>query len=142
MKAKKHPRLLRYIERLQGDTPWGTFLDAGTGVQSIRWVADLETEKWTAISASPRHAQRVQNAIKQVQRPDDRILLGNWVDPNLLKDEVYDTVMADYLLGAVEGFAPYFQPYLFKRLRPLTGKRLYIKAVSYTHLTLPTILLV
>ena len=134
MKAKKHPRLLRYIQSLQGDMPWGSFLDAGTGVQSIRWVADLETEKWTAISASPRHSQRVHEAIKQVQRADDRIVLGNWVDPNLLKDETYDTVMADYLLGAIEGFAPYFQPYLFKRLRPLTGKRLYVKGLEpYAH---------
>jgi len=130
VKAKKHPRLLRYMQRLQGDTPWGSFLDAGTGVQSIRWVADLGTERWTAVSASPRHAQRVRDAITQVQRPDDRILVGNWVDPDLLKGETFDTVMADYLLGAVEGFAPYFQPYLFKRLRPLTGKRLYIKGLE------------
>ena len=137
MKAKKHPRLLRYIQSLQGDMPWGSFLDAGTGVQSIRWVADLETEKWTAISASPRHSQRVHEAIKQVQRADDRIVLGNWVDPNLLKDETYDTVMADYLLGAIEGFAPYFQPYLFKRLRPLTGKRLYVKGLEPYVPTMP-----
>ena len=51
-------------------------------------------------------------------------MLGNWVDPNLLKGAQYDTVLADYLLGAIEGFAPYYQPYLFKRLRPLTRKML------------------
>lgn len=130
VKPRKHPRLLRYIQDLQGDRPWGTLLDAGTGVQSIRWVADLNTERWTAVSASPHHAQRVRDAISQSQRPDDRIVVGNWVASNLLKDEVYDTVVADYLLGAVEGFAPYFQPYLFKRLRPLTRKRLYIKGLE------------
>ena len=130
VKPRKHPRLLRYIQDLQGDRPWGTLLDAGTGVQSIRWVADLNTERWTAVSASPHHAQRVRDVISQSQRPDDRIVVGNWVDSNLLKDEVYDTVVADYLLGAVEGFAPYFQPYLFKRLRPLTRKRLYIKGLE------------
>jgi len=27
--------------------------------------------------------------------------------------EPYDAVRADYLLGAVKGFAPYFPPYLF-----------------------------
>ena len=34
--------------------------------------------------------------------------------------------MADYLLGAIDGFAPYFQERLFARLRPLTGGRLYV----------------
>lgn len=130
VKSRKHPRLLHYIEELQGDRPWGTVLDAGTGVQSIRWIADVNTEQWTAVSASPSHAQRVRDAISQAQRPNDRIVVGNWVDPNLLKGEIYDTVVADYLLGAVEGFAPYFQSYLFKRLRPLTSQRLYIKGLE------------
>lgn len=129
-KRKKHPRLLRYIESLQGDKPWGSFLDAGTGVQSISWVADLKTESWTAVSASPKHANRVREAAKSAQRAQDRIVLGNWVDPDLLKDEVFDTVLADYLLGAVEGFAPYFQPYLFSRLRQVTGKTLYVKGLE------------
>lgn len=130
MKPKKHPRLLRYIQQLQGERPWGTFLDAGTGVQSLRWVADLGTEQWTAVSASPAHAARVRDAIQEVQRPNDKIILGNWIDSDLLKGEQYDTVMADYLLGAVEGFAPFYQPYLFKRLRPLTRKRLYVKGLE------------
>jgi len=130
MTARKHPRLLRYIQRLQGDRPWGTFLDAGTGVQSIHWIANLNTERWTAVSASPRHVERVRKSVKATQRANDRIVLGNWVDPDLLKGEVYDTVMADYLLGAVEGFAPYFQPYLFSRLRPLTRQMLYIKGLE------------
>ena len=128
--ARKHPPLLRHIQRLQGDRPWGSFLDAGTGVQSIRWVADLETEQWTAISASPSHADQVRAAIKQKQRTNDRVVFGNWVDPNLLKGERFETVMADYLLGAIEGFAPYYQPYLFKRLRPLTRGRLYVKGLT------------
>ena len=130
MKDRKHPRLLRYIQQLQGDHPWGTFLDAGTGVQSMRWISSLNTERWTAVSASPRHAERVSDSIKQAQRPNDRIIVGNWVDANLLKDEIYDTVLADYLLGAVEGFSPYYQPYLFKRLRPLTRKMLYVKGLE------------
>ena len=130
MKPRKHPRLLRYIQQLQGGRPWGTFLDAETGVQSLRWVADWDTERWTAVSASPAHAKRVRNAIKETQRSDDKVVLGNWVDPNLLKGAQYDTVLADYLLGAIEGFAPYYQPYLFKRLRPLTRKMLYVKGLE------------
>ena len=130
MKPRKHPRLLRYIQELQGDRPWGSFLDAGTGVQSLRWVADLNTERWTAVSASPSFTQTVRNSIHQVQRPEDNIILGNWIDPELLKGETFDTVMADYLLGAVEAFAPYYQPYLFRRLRPLTRKTLYVKGLE------------
>jgi len=44
----------------------------------------------------------------------------------LLEGEVFDTVLADYLIGAVEGFAPYFQQSLLRRLRPMTGRRLYV----------------
>ena len=137
MKNRKHSRLLNHIQDLQGDRPWGAFLDAGTGVQSMRWVTDLGTERWTAVSASPQHAERVRDAIKDAQRPNDQIVLGNWVDPNLLKGETFDTVLADDLLGAVEGFAPYYQPYLFKRLRPLTRKMLYVKGLEPYVPTMP-----
>jgi len=130
MTQKKHPPLFRYIQTLQGDRDWGSVLDAGTGVQSIRWMADLESKRWTAVSASSHHAEQVRNAVGEAKRPHDQIIQGNWIDTNLLKGEVYDTVIADYLLGAVEGFSPYFQPYLFRRLRPLAGKTLYVKGLE------------
>ena len=130
MTSVKHPRLLRYTQELHGDQPWGRVLDAGTGIQSIRWIADLPTERWTAISASPHHAELTREAISGRQRPQDKIIIGNWVDGDLLKGETFETVIADYLLGAVEGFAPYFQPYLFQRLRPLTKQTLYVKGLE------------
>jgi len=130
VKARKHPQLLRHIQHLQGERPWGTVLDAGTGVQSIRWIQDLNSEHWTAVTGSVGEAQRVRNAIGSTQRQQDRIVQGNWVDDNLLKGEIYDTVIADYLLGAIEGFAPFFQSYLFKRLRPLTHNTLYVKGLE------------
>jgi hypothetical protein len=61
-----------------------------------------------------------------VRRPYDCIVLGNRADPALLGGARYDTVLADYLIGAVEGFAPYFQHNLLLRLKPLVGRRLYI----------------
>lgn len=125
MKEKKHSALYRYIERLHGERPWGAMLDAGTGVNSIRWLAGLATERWTAVTGSAFEVEGARKAIGEAQRPQDRIVLGNWADGQLLKDEIYDTVLADYLLGAIEGFAPYFQPYLFERLRPLTRSTLY-----------------
>ncbi len=130
MKPKKHPPLFRYIQDLQGDEPWGNVLDAGTGVQSLRWITDLPTKRWTAISASPLHAQRVRDIIKDSQRPQDQIIVGNWVNGDMLKGDIYETVIADYLLGAIEGFSPYFQPYLFQRLRQHNRGRIYVKGLE------------
>ncbi|MEM9618900.1 MAG: class I SAM-dependent methyltransferase [Pseudomonadota bacterium] len=130
MTKRKHSALFRYIERLQGERPWGAMLDAGTGPNSIRWVAGLATERWTAVTCSAGEADRARNAIIAAQRPQDRIVLGNWADAGLLKDEVHDTVLAGYLLGAIEGFSPYFQSYLFTRLRPVTRGALYVTGLE------------
>lgn len=124
--SRKPSALFRYIEALQGREPWGSVLDAGTGTNSIGWISSLRTERWTAVTGAEGHAIQVRNVVEGVRRPQDRIVLGNWADPALLAGERYDTVLADYLLGAVEGFAPYFQHSLFVRLRPLVGRRLYI----------------
>jgi len=118
--------LLKHIETLQGDAPWGSVLDAGTGTHSLGWVASLKTERWTAVTGAEGHAIQVRDSVAALRRPQDRIVLGNWADPALLAGERYDTVLADYLLGAVDGFAPYFQDRLFLRLRPLVGRRLYV----------------
>jgi len=69
-------------------------------------VADFGTERWTAVSASPQYAEQVRRAVKEVQRPNDLIVLGNWGDPDLLKYEIYDTVIVDYFLGAIERVCP------------------------------------
>lgn len=122
--------LFKYIETLQGDRPWGTFLDAGTGINSISWLTGLKTEQWTAVTGSTVEADRVQKLAQNTQRPQDRIIHGNWVDPNLLSNKTYDTVLADYLLGAIEGFAPYLQSSLFSRLKPLTRNVLYVTGLE------------
>ena len=114
------------IEKLHGDLPWGAFLDAGTGTHSIGWVGSLATERWTAVSGAEAHAAQTADAIATKRRSTDRIVVGNWADPALLAGERYDTVLADYLLGAIDGFAPYFQHRLFARLRPLVCRRLYV----------------
>lgn len=118
--------LFDHVEALQGAAPWGRFLDAGTGVNSSLWSTGLPTEAWTGVTAAAGHAEQVRDAAGGRFRPQDRLLLGNWTDPTLLADEVHDTVLADYLIGAVEGFSPYYQQTLLRRLRPLTGRRLYV----------------
>lgn len=120
------PGLFQEIEALQDGESWGKFLDAGTGTHSIGWIGSLVTECWTAVSGAEAHAAQVIDAIAAKRRAADRVVVGNWADPALLAGERYDTVLADYLLGAIDGFAPYFQHRLFARLRPLVGRRLYV----------------
>lgn len=118
--------LFAEVERIQDGEPWGRLLDAGTGTNSIGWIGTRATRQWTAVTGAKAHAVQVHDAIAAIRRPQDRIIVGNWADPGLLAGEIYDTVLADYLLGAIEGFAPYFQHRLFARLRPLVGRRLYV----------------
>ena len=120
------PSLFGHIENLQGNLPWGSFLDAGTGTHSIKWVSSLATDRWVAVTGATAHAIQVRDAVEPVRRPQDRLIVANWADPELLRGERFDTVLADYLIGAVEGFAPYFQGAMFARLRALTGKRFYL----------------
>ena len=118
--------LFRHIERLQGKAEWGGLLDAGTGVNSALWSTALPTARWVGVTGSESHARQVMDRAGARLRPQDRLVVGNWADPALLRGEVFDTVLADYLLGAVEGFSPYFQPHLFRRLLPHVGRRLYV----------------
>lgn len=123
--------LFRYIESLQGTLPWGSVLDAGTGVKSLQWIRTLDTERWTAITASHGMVKQIREALgDDGDRPGDRLLVGNWVDDSLLTGETFDTVLVDYLIGAVEGFAPYWQDRVFERLRPLVKGRLYLIALE------------
>ena len=64
MSVRKPPPLSRYIETLQSDRPWGNLLDAGTGAQSIAWIANLKTQSWTAISASPQYVTQTRETVK------------------------------------------------------------------------------
>lgn len=118
--------LYERITELHGTRPWGSVLDAGTGRSSMRWLLGRDCERWTAITGSPKMAEKTLQEAGDRIRPQDRLVVGNWADPDLLAGERYDTVLADYLLGAIEGFAPYWQDRLFGRLRPLVGGRLYV----------------
>src|SRR5690606_25945174 len=118
--------LFAHIERHQGTTPWGSVLDAGTGMHSLRWIAGLETERWTAVTASEKRARSLKARFKGVLRPKDEVVVGLWTNPRFMNDQVFDVVIADYLLGAIDGFTPFFQDQLFPRLKPLVGQRLYL----------------
>ena len=131
---------------------FGRFLDAGTGSESLKWVASLfdksMIESYTAITADEMMHRRVT---AQAQADElgisnkGRIIIGNWIDGVnkntgkvsfssssrrkkkngsnndvlLYQDEEaeqLDTVLVDYLIGAMDKFSPYFQDVIFERL--------------------------
>ncbi|MGB6103899.1 MAG: class I SAM-dependent methyltransferase [Pusillimonas sp.] len=114
------------VQRMHDGQPWGSVLDAGTGRGSMSWLLGLDTTRWTAVTGAQSMADQVMRQIGVRMRGQDRLVVGNWVAPDLLAGERYDTVLADYLVGAIEGFAPYWQDRIFARLRPLVARRLYV----------------
>ncbi|MHB2264859.1 class I SAM-dependent methyltransferase [Aliihoeflea sp. PC F10.4] len=114
-----------HIAVLHGNRNWGNVLDAGTGINSLRWLRTLPTEQLTAVTGADLMVRRIHEAIGP--SPDhERIVAGNWADPNFLSNQTFDVVLADYLIGAMDGFAPYFQDEMIERLRVLCAGRLYL----------------
>lgn len=120
--------LFDHIAKVHGDRSWASVLDAGTGRHSLKWVRSLPTERWVAVTADPDMARSVESDAtgEGALREGDRVVLGDWTDATLLAGERFDVVLADYLLGAVDGFAPYFQHRLFERLARHVAGRLYV----------------
>ncbi len=106
------------IESFHGTRPWGRFLDAGTGVHSIKWVQTLTTSSWTAITAdnAMRNSMINDASVTRNLRPVDEVLVGNWMNDKFVQSlGTYDTILADYLIGAVDGFSPYEQDVIIHR---------------------------
>jgi len=114
------------IVRSHKELKWGTVLDAGSGIHSLEWIIGLPTTSWVAVTGDPKRKRSLESNFKKTIRVQDKVICGNWKDSNFLKGQVFDVVLADYLLGSVEGYAPYFQDRLFGRLKPHVGKRLYV----------------
>jgi hypothetical protein len=121
-------QIFRAIQELEARQarPWGSVLDAGSGAHSLTWLAGVAgCSGWTAVTAAPDMEATLREAAPSV-RGQDRFALGNWRDPQFLKGERFDIVLADYLLGALDAYDPYGQDRLFPRLRPHVGGRLYV----------------
>lgn len=121
--------LFAHIASLHAPRAWGSVLDAGTGVASLRWLQGLPTERIVAVTGSARMAREVAGAVAP-PRACDRIVVGNWTDPALLGDARFDVVLADYLVGAIEGFAPYAQDVILERLARHCRGRLYVTGIE------------
>eukprot|EP00537_Pseudo-nitzschia_pungens_P008144 CAMPEP_0172360420 /NCGR_PEP_ID=MMETSP1060-20121228/4443_1 /TAXON_ID=37318 /ORGANISM="Pseudo-nitzschia pungens, Strain cf. cingulata" /LENGTH=343 /DNA_ID=CAMNT_0013082403 /DNA_START=215 /DNA_END=1246 /DNA_ORIENTATION=- len=158
--------LFGHIEKLQGDKPFGSFLDAGTGLHSLRWIATLGAEfdeegtknmtDFTAVTADEGMRSNVQKEVDELGISHlGKVVIGNWFPPdnddkqslasidavdgdgdgddddaNGETTKLYDTILADYLIGAMAGFPPghYSQDRMIEKLarRLKPGGRLYI----------------
>jgi len=104
--------LFSTIEKFHGGRNWGRLLDAGTGLHSIKWIQTLSTTSWNAITADNhmRHQIISDQYVNRHIRPSDSVMVGNWMDSDFVNTlGTYDTILADYLIGAVDGFSPYQQ---------------------------------
>lgn len=110
--------LFSTIEKFQANIPWGRVLDAGTGLHSLKWLLSLNTVSWTAITADQFMKSQIlkDESVKSNIRSDDLLLVGNWMDEGFTQNlGKYDTILADYLIGAVDGFSPYDQDEIIKK---------------------------
>uniref|UniRef100_K3WDJ9 Methyltransferase domain-containing protein n=1 Tax=Globisporangium ultimum (strain ATCC 200006 / CBS 805.95 / DAOM BR144) TaxID=431595 RepID=K3WDJ9_GLOUD len=117
---------------------WGRVLDAGTGRHSLSWLLGFAARTPNAISevVAVTGEQSLADALTKefkdhAANVPTRVYAGNWVDDAFLEHEEaqkFDVVIADYLVGAIEGFAPYFQDAIIERIsRHLApGGRLYL----------------
>jgi hypothetical protein len=87
--------------------------DAGTGLHSIKWVQSLKTSAIVAITAdvNMRHQlYRDRDVASRLRTGVDKVVVGNWMDAAFCETlGSFDTILADYLIGAVDGFSPYEQ---------------------------------
>lgn len=109
---------------------WGRVLDAGTGDSSLAWLCRLAPESWTAVCAEESRAEALQHRYRSQIRPQDRVLVGLWQDANFLRDECFDVVIADYLLGSCDRYAPFFQEQLVERLCQASREWLYLTGLE------------
>jgi hypothetical protein len=110
--------LFQTIERFQGSKPWGKVLDAGTGLHSVQWMQGLTTTSWVGITADLNMRSQILSDISVAAkvRPDDKLLVGNWMDETFCAElGQFDTILADYLIGAVDGFSPYEQDVIIRK---------------------------
>ena len=107
------------IVRLQAGRSFGACLDAGTGVESFQWLQQLQLQQQltsiTAITADEGMKRSMEKALKG---PLDGVKVGSWTDASFCSSlGKYDTILADYLIGAVDGFTPYTQDLILNTLK-------------------------
>ncbi|EEY53180.1 uncharacterized protein PITG_06813 [Phytophthora infestans T30-4] len=136
----KTDSLFRWIEEREHHdssiSPWGRVLDAGTGRHSLSWllhggVSSL-IEEVVAVTGEKPLANDLSAEYDPSKTPHAtpfKVHAGNWQNATFLSNEKpFDIIIADYLVGAIEGFAPYYQDQICDRLEKLLapGGRIYL----------------
>ena len=125
------------IEASQEGKPFGSLLDAGTGLHSLRWISTLATTSkgltdFVAVTADDTMQRQVQREAEALDVDQiGKIVIGNWfhpINPLNFPPHSFDTILVDYLIGAMDGFSPYQQDEMLPKLAPLLkpGGRMYI----------------
>ncbi|OQS07290.1 hypothetical protein THRCLA_00706 [Thraustotheca clavata] len=129
-------RLFRHIEQLANAPKWGRILDAGTGDHSLNWLKTLPSDAIVAVTGDAVRAKGMQEKFPEKHI---EIVAGNWNDPTFLQDQMFDVIIADYLVGAIEGHAPYYQDQIFPRLLPhlAPGGKIYVAGLQPITMSLP-----
>lgn len=148
----KNDALFGCIEEQQGEKPFGSVLDAGTGLHSLRWIATLRDDRfgmadYTAVTADETMQRNVQLEADELGiSQDGQVVVGNWFDEHVPLDKellmlrqqqqrpddgqstLFDVIIVDYLIGAMDGFSPYKQDLMIPKLAKLLndGGRMYI----------------
>lgn len=132
----KNDALFGSIEAQHENRLFGDVLDAGTGMHSLRWIATLQEKgmtSFTAITADTTMQLNVQREAEALGVDTlGEVLMGNWFGSETTKlnlnQKKYDTVLVDYLIGAMDGFSPYQQDQMLTKLTTLLkpGGRMYI----------------
>jgi hypothetical protein len=117
---KRVDALFAFLEKANGPR-WGRVLDAGTGDHSLGWLAGLPTQSLTAVTVEAWRMAGLREVAAHA-----RVLMGEWTDPTLLHGETFDQVLVDYVIGAIDGHAPYFQYGFLERLRPHCAGNVYL----------------
>ena len=120
-------------DKVRGHRRWGRTLDAGTGVDSMSWLCAQPTESIVAATAADWMVEKMEKELQPPCRPvkdegdPNTLLFGNWFkgdkdQPPLKQHPAYtaadgfDTVVADYLLGALEHYAAFNEEQLLDML--------------------------
>lgn len=99
---------------LRHPLPWGDVLDAGTGASSWDWLLRQTCRSRTGITAEEPRARALRD--RPAMGAADEVIVGLWQDSQLLQGRRFDVVLADYLLGACDRYAPHFQEEMIERV--------------------------
>ena len=89
-------------------------LDAGSGASSWEWLLRQPCRSRTGVTAEAARAHSLRS--RPGLGPRDTIIEGLWQDEKLLEGRKFDVILADYLLGSCDRYAPYFQEEMLEKV--------------------------